>query len=138
MQLGKYSLGIGDRFSHQGKRQLASIIKAEADGVNIEPVWNKSHREHSITGTTPEETLRAAEKAVKAMDWQGPYYVDADHINKCNVDLFVKWCNFFTLDTADWIGKSADEERINGFIGKYRKYQSGLRVPGAVTVISAD
>jgi hypothetical protein len=42
MILGKYSFGIGDRFCHQGKAQLAALIKAKEQGLNITPVWNKS------------------------------------------------------------------------------------------------
>ena len=45
MILGKYSFGIGDRFAHQGKAQLAGLLKAKEQGVDIVPVWNKSHRE---------------------------------------------------------------------------------------------
>ena len=52
MILGKYSFGIGDRFSHQGKPQLAALIKARQQGLEITPVWNKSHREHKIIGTS--------------------------------------------------------------------------------------
>ena len=52
MELQKYSFGIGDRFAHQGKAQLQAIMKAKEQGVDIAPVWNKSHREHSIIGTT--------------------------------------------------------------------------------------
>ncbi len=138
MLLGKYSLGIGDRFGHQGKWQLESIIRAESEGVRIEPVWNKSHREHLITGTKPQETFREAEQTVKAKGWQHPYYVDADHINKGNADIFIKWSNFFTLDVADWIGKSTGEERINEFTAKYEKYCGGLRVEGINEIICVD
>ena len=37
MELGKYSIGIGDRFAHQGKAQLAAIQKAGQAGVHITP-----------------------------------------------------------------------------------------------------
>ena len=46
MKLGKYSIGVGDRFSHQGKAQLRAIMKAYETGLDISPVWNKSTREH--------------------------------------------------------------------------------------------
>ena len=81
MRLEKFSIGIGDRFSHQGKAQLAAIIKAKQQGCNIVPVWNKSNREHSIIGTNPSDARKEAETAVKSMDWKDSYYVDADHIN---------------------------------------------------------
>ena len=35
MILNKYSFGIGDRFGHQGKAQLAAILKAKQQGINI-------------------------------------------------------------------------------------------------------
>ncbi|MBN2456290.1 MAG: hypothetical protein JXB29_07135 [Sedimentisphaerales bacterium] len=50
MTLSKYSIGVGDQFGHQGTPQLQALIKAEQDGGNIAPVWNKSHREHRIIG----------------------------------------------------------------------------------------
>ena len=53
MNLGKYSFGVGDRFGRQGRAQLAALIEAKRQGVDIVPVWNKSHREHGIIGTKP-------------------------------------------------------------------------------------
>jgi len=52
-KLGKYSIGIGDRFAHQGKAQLKAIIQAKEVGVEITPVWNKSYREHNIVKSNP-------------------------------------------------------------------------------------
>ena len=40
--LGKYSMGLGDRFGHQGAAQLRAIIKASQKGIEITPVWNLS------------------------------------------------------------------------------------------------
>ncbi|MCP4750961.1 MAG: hypothetical protein GY866_08715, partial [Proteobacteria bacterium] len=48
MKLGKYSMGIGDRFSQQGRAQLSSFVKAKSLGIEVIPIWNKSHREHGI------------------------------------------------------------------------------------------
>lgn len=70
MILGKYSLGIGDRFGRQGKAQLAALIKAKETGLDITPVWNKSHREHTIVGTKPADTRRGADEAVAACGWK--------------------------------------------------------------------
>jgi hypothetical protein len=53
MILAKYSFGVGDRFAHQGKAQLNAMIKAQQLGIDIVPVWNKSHREHCIIHTEP-------------------------------------------------------------------------------------
>jgi len=65
MRLGKYSLGIGDRFNHEGKAQLSAIIKAKKNGVNVTPVWNKSNREHNIVHSEPEGTRIEADEAVR-------------------------------------------------------------------------
>ena len=46
-------MGVGDRFAHQAKAQLAACMKAGEAGVEVVPVWNKSNREHTIIGTEP-------------------------------------------------------------------------------------
>ena len=130
MILGKYSFGIGDRFCHQGKAQLSAIIKAKEQGLSITPVWNKSHREHTIIGTKPADTRQEALDAVKALQWDGPYYVDADHIGPSNVDLFIESSDFFTLDVADFIGQPADKADVDAFVKKYRKYIGSLTIDG--------
>ena len=130
MILGKYSFGIGDRFSHQGKPQLAALIKAKEQGLDITPVWNKSHREHTIIGTTHADTRKEADDAVAACGWEGPYLVDADHIGLNNVDEFIESSDFFTLDVADYIGKKADEADVKSFIQKYKKYVGTLAIDG--------
>lgn len=126
----KYSFGIGDRFGQQGKAQLKAIIQAKEHGVNITPVWNKSHREHTIIGTSPADVRKEADQAVKAMNWESAYYVDADHINLKNVDLFINSSDFFTLDTAEFIGLSTDKAEIEGFVDKHKKYIGTLKIEG--------
>src|SRR4030043_1762363 len=116
MKLEKFSFGVGDRFAHQGKAQLAAIMKAKQAGCNIVPVWNKSHREHTIIGTKPADVRKEADAAVKALGWKDSFYVDADHININNVDLFVDSSNFFTLDVADYIGQKCDDKDLKAFI----------------------
>ncbi|HIJ54001.1 MAG TPA: hypothetical protein HPP66_12750 [Planctomycetes bacterium] len=130
MKLEKYSFGIGDRFGREGSAQLAAIIKAKEHGLNITPVWNKSNREHTIIGTTPQDTRREADKAVSAAAWKDPYFVDADHIGLNNVDVFIESSDFFTLDVADFIGQSADESNVQAFIEKHKKYIGSLAIPG--------
>ena len=80
LALGKYSLGVGDRFAHQAKAQLEAFILAAEQGVEIIPVWNKSNREHVTIGSAPASTRAAADKAVETLKWHRPYHVDADHI----------------------------------------------------------
>jgi len=128
MILGKYSFGIGDRFCHQGKPQLAALIKAKEQGLDITPVWNKSHREHTIIGTSPADTHKEADDAVTAYGWTGSYFVDADHIGLNNVDGFIESSDFFTLDVADFIGKPADEASVNSFVKRYKKYIGSLAI----------
>jgi hypothetical protein len=130
MKLEKYSFGVGDRFGHQGKAQLDAIIKAKQDGLDIVPVWNKSHREHTIIGTGPCDVRAEADAAVKELEWTGSYYVDADHINLGNVDLFIESSNFFTLDVADFTGQRANQTDIDAFVDKYRKYAGSLQIEG--------
>ena len=130
MILEKYSFGVGDRFGHQGKAQLQAIINANKQGINITPVWNKSHREHTIIKTSPASVRTEADEAVRALGWNGSYYVDADHIGLKNVDLFIDSSDFFTLDVADFIGQAADENDVSAFISKYRKYAGSLVIPG--------
>ena len=135
MKLEKYSFGIGDRFGRQGKAQLAAIIKAKDNGLNITPVWNKSNREHTIIGTTPKDTRREADEAVKSCGWAGPYFVDADHIGLGNVDTFIESSDFFTLDVADFIGHPAEENDIQGFIEKHKKLIGSVAIPGIDAVL---
>jgi len=133
MKLQKYSFGTGDRFGHQGKAQLQAIIQADKEGLQIVPVWNKSHREHTIIGTSPGDVREEADEAVKAMQWDKPYYVDADHISLKNVDLFIESSDFFTLDVAEDIGQKAREQDKSAFIEKYSKYLGSMAIPGIET-----
>lgn len=130
MILDKFSFGIGDRFCHQGKAQLEALIMARLQGLSITPVWNKSHREHTIIGTTQIDTRNEADDAAAECDWEGPYFVDADHIGLANVDKFIESSDFFTLDVADFIGKSADKDDVEKFIKKYEKYVGSLEIEG--------
>ena len=130
MELGKYSMGIGDRFAHQGKAQLTALKKAEQEGLVITPVWNKSFREHQIIHSQPGDTRKEADAAVKTLGWKHPYFVDADHIGLKSVDHFLDASDFYTLDVADFIGKKADENNIKVFVDKYKKYCGSIEIPG--------
>ena len=130
MILQRYSFGIGDRFGRQGKAQLAALMKAKQQGLEITPIWNKSHREHTIVGTRPADTRKEADQAVAACGWDGPYFVDADHIALMNVDQFIEASDFFTLDVAEFIGKAADESDVNCFIQNHKKYIGSLTIDG--------
>lgn len=130
MELGKYSFGVGDRFNHEGQAQLKALIKANKMGVPVTPVWNKSNREHNIVHSEPEGTRIEAEEAVKALDWSGPYFVDADHINLTNVDRFILHSTFFTLDVAQYIGQKAESQEVKEFKKSCSKLGNKVEIPG--------
>jgi len=130
IELGKYSIGVGDRFAHQAAAQLKAIQKAQKKDVQITPVWNKSFREHQIIGSDSLTTRQQAELAVQDLGWEDSYLLDADHINLSNVDFFMDTCDFFTLDVADYIGKPAAREDILNFINKHKQYCGNLTLPG--------
>lgn len=130
MQLEKYSFGVGDRFAHQAKAQLQSVQKARENGIDLVPVWNKSFREHKTVGSTHAETRKQVEEAVKALNWQHPYYLDADHINLKNVDEFLDHANFFTIDVADYIGQKAGEDVIEDFVQANLYLTPKFELPG--------
>ena len=130
MELGKYSFGVGDRFNHEGEAQLSALITATSEGVEVTPVWNKSNREHNIVHSEPEGTRIEADNAVKKLGWEGPYFVDADHINLSNVDRFIEHCNFFTLDVAMYIGNESPAKDIASFKKSCVALGSKVTIPG--------
>lgn len=130
MKLGKYSIGVGDRFTLQGKAQLSAIMKANDRGLEITPVWNKSNREHIYVGTVPADTRKEADEAVKALNYKGAYFVDADHINLDTVSKYVEMSDFFTLDVASFIGKESKKEDVDAFVASCTKYMGQLQIPG--------
>ena len=129
-KLGKYSIGMGDRFGHQGSAQLKAIIEAGKKGINITPVWNKSNREHMIIGTEPGDVRKEADEVTKKSVFKKPYFVDADHINMDNVDRFIESSDFFTIDVASYIGKKADKAAIRNFISGCSEYTGELKIEG--------
>jgi len=130
LRLGKYSFGIGDRFARQGIEQLKAILLAHTQDVEVIPVWNKSWREHTTIKSQPAETRAEADDAVSALGWEEVYFVDADHVGLKTVDHFIDSCDFFTLDVADFIGKSTTEDKIKSFVERNRKYMGQLQIPG--------
>ncbi len=130
MNLGRFSIGVGDRFGREGLAQLQAVMQARALGVEVAPVWNKSNREHSIIGTTPEDTRAAADAAVAAAGWNGPYFVDADHISLRTVDGFLAASDFFTLDVADFIGRPPENNELRDFVNAHRVFTGRLTIPG--------
>jgi hypothetical protein len=130
--LDKYSLGVGDRFAHQGRAQLRACLQAAELGVAVVPVWNKSNREHTIVGSQPASVRDEADQAAKALGWKAPYYVDADHINLETVDRFVASSDFFTLDVADAIGRPAEPGVIDAFLKAHPELTESIAIDGIV------
>jgi hypothetical protein len=130
MKLAKYTLGIGDRFGAEGEAQLRALQQAEALGVEVVPVWNKSNREHSIIGTVPVDTRREADDAVRKCGWRRPYFVDADHISLTTVDRFLDSSDFFTIDVAEYIGTPATAAETAEFMGAMKPFRGSLAIPG--------
>jgi hypothetical protein len=130
LTLGKYSLGVGDRFAHQAKAQLRACMMAADQGVEVIPVWNKSHREHVTIGSEPATTRLAADAAVKALGWRKPHHVDADHIRLETVDRFLPHADFYTIDVADGIGKPAPAGKIKRFAERHPELVGSIAIPG--------
>ena len=130
MRLEKYSFGTGDRFGKQGSAQLAAIQKINSDGYRVFPVWNKSFREHGYVKTKPSDVLAEAKQAIEDNNWTGNYYIDADHIGLGNVDSFLEYSNFFTIDVAHKIGEDCAPEEKQAFVDRYSEYLGKLEIPG--------
>ncbi|MFP4260254.1 MAG: tagaturonate epimerase family protein [Opitutales bacterium] len=129
-KIKKFTIGMGDRFAHQGKAQLQAVIEGTKAGIDIYPTWNKSFREHSIVGSEPADLRSEADAAVQALGWDGDYYVDADHIGLKTVDAFLGGSDFYTLDVADFVGAKPDPAQVDAFIERNRPYLGALRIPG--------
>ncbi|PKD16448.1 hypothetical protein APR41_08875 [Salegentibacter salinarum] len=128
--LGKYSFGTGDRFGKEGVAQLKALLQARENGVEVTPVWNKSHREHETVNSKPHLVREEADAAVKSLDYSGKYFVDADHINLDIVDEYLAVSNFFTIDVADYIGKGAAEKEKDEFLKFIAKFKQKVSIPG--------
>jgi hypothetical protein len=130
LQIGKFSLGMGDRFAHEAEAQLRACMMAAEQGAQVVPVWNKSNREHMIIGSEPASVLAAAEAAVKKLGWKAEWHIDADHIRLETVDRFMAASDFFTIDVADSIGKAAKPEDVKKFADKHSELIGQVEIPG--------
>jgi len=130
LRLERYSLGVGDRFAHQAKAQLAAFVCAAEQGASVAPVWNKSNREHKIVGSEPASARAAADAAVAALGWKQPYFLDADHINLETVDRFLESCDFFTLDVAHAIAHRPKPGAVEAFLARHRELVGRIEIAG--------
>ncbi len=116
--------------------QVAAFEKIRADGVDVDIVWNKSNREHTIIGTTPADQRANADAAVAATGWSGQYFVDADHIGLKNVDWFIGPCDFYTIDVTDCIGRTTTSESVAEFLDRAQPLLGDHEVPNAGRVVT--
>ncbi len=133
--LEPYSFGVGDRFAHQAKAQLAAFLKLSEQmkpkpGFVVVPVWNKSNREHTFIGSEPQSVYDSAASAVADLGWNHPWYVDADHIQLKTFDRFLACSNFFTIDVADSIGKPASDADISQFVQRHPELLRPVSIQG--------
>jgi hypothetical protein len=128
LELGKFSLGVGDRFAHEAKAQLEACMKAASLGVTVIPVWNKSNREHKVVGSAPVSVRTAADEAARQLGWTHPYHVDADHINLDSVDRYLDCSDFFTIDVAAAIGRRSDS--VDAFVARHPELVGRLSIAG--------
>ncbi|HEY5386344.1 MAG TPA: tagaturonate epimerase family protein, partial [Thermoleophilia bacterium] len=128
--LGKYSLGVGDRFAHEAEAQLMAFVEAARLGVDVTPVWNKSNREHLVVGSEPLSAREAADAAVRTVGWRGTYFVDADHITASTVERFLEPCDFFTLDVTGSIGRPAAATAVDAFCARHGELKADVEVAG--------
>jgi len=138
LKLEKYSIGVGDRFGQQAPAQLRACIQSRTQQVTVIPVWNKSFREHSIIGSNHAQVKAAAEAAVKALNWDLPWHVDADHIRLDTVDGFIPNSDFFTLDVAESIGKPAPQTQVEEFMKRHPELNSKIQIEGIDRPLNLD
>jgi len=99
-------------------------------GVGVVPVWNKSNREHLTIGSGPASAREAADRAVRALGWDKPYHVDADHIRLETVERFIPHADFFTLDVADSIGRPAEAAALQAFVDRHSELSGRVAIAG--------
>jgi len=136
--ISKYSVGIGDRFGLEGADSCGAFLAARDRGVTITRSGTSRTREHSLIGT---DLRRAAEAdaAVKACQWTGPYFVDAESTSAWPpVDKFSRRVTFFTIDVADSIGKSAADSSIAKYTADMQRFSGALRIPGIAEPVTVS
>ena len=101
LTLSKFSFGVGDRFAHQARAQLQACMKAAAQGAEVVPVWNKSHREHTTVGSQQPSVPAAADSAVRALGLKQPLPRDAEHLRQETVNCSLASTDFYSPLLAD-------------------------------------
>ena len=125
-KLPQYSMGIGDRFAHQGIAQLAAFTQAKALGVEVAPVWNKSNREHLIVHSVPASVRQEADAAVRAEGWQGrirrcrPSSASKRSMGSWRAAIFLRW----TWPIRS--GRPPADADIAQFVPSWSRYGQGI------------
>ena len=132
-EIEKFSFGVGDRFGCQAEAQLSAFEDAAKLGIDVVPVWNKSHREHTTIGSSPDAVREAADAAIDKRAWRNSYYVDADHINLDTVDGFLACSDFFTIDVAGSIGQPPSPEAIDRFVNRHPELVGEIEIEGVAS-----
>ncbi|MEJ7594215.1 MAG: tagaturonate epimerase family protein [Planctomycetaceae bacterium] len=117
-------------FCSSGEGTTGRVSNAGKDGIHVAPVWNKSNREHTFIGSEPQSVFDAAQVAVRELGWNQSWHIDADHINLKTVDRFMACSDFFTIDVADSIGKSAAATDVQAFLNRHPELVGVLSLPG--------
>lgn len=133
MTLPPFSFGIGDRFGQQGAYQLKAIQELAYRGIEVIPVWNKSHREHTTVGSMPAAVLAEARKTVHAMGWTRQWHVDADHITMATVDAYTDHADFFTIDVAAQINSQLNDNDLREYLDTCGHLEGEIFIEGRDT-----
>jgi hypothetical protein len=81
-------------------------------------------------GSEPSQVRAAALKAVEALDWRHPWFVDADHVGAEAIGRFLDCSDFFTIDVASSIGATPDEQAVAAFLQRHPEFSSPLEIEG--------
>ncbi len=138
LKIDRFTFGMGDRFAHQAKAQLQACILASEQGAEVTPVWNKSHREHTIVGSEPPSVLAAARTAIAEANWEKGFHIDADHINLGIVDGYLGCSDFFTIDVADSIGQPPETTDLQNFLDRHPELVGTIEIEGLESPIKAS
>ncbi len=133
MDLHPLSFGIGDRFAHQGIYQLKAFQELVKRGIHVVPVWNKSNREHTTVGSAPASVMDEAKLSTRALGWDMPWHVDADHITFDTVDQYLDHADFFTIDVAAQINSPLNPEEKQEFLSRFEHFTGEVFIEGIDT-----
>ena len=116
LRLGKYSLGVGDRFAHQARGAAAGVPEGSCarrrGRAGLEQVQPRAqdHR-HSQPAERPRGGRRGGARAAAGSGRTSSMPTTS---RLATVDRFLAPCDFFTLDVADFIGAPPAPGAVDG------------------------